>query len=171
MSRTGPTKCRPAPQSAAIAESGDGRFDRPRNGAEDPSTAHPCAVSKAHRSTLAEPRSNARHGHPPLPPLLIPLHKVPHAFPLKITQISHASGLPQLPPECKHLFFRYISETGLEPVINFPTDGAGSQFFSVREARGEAYRVSASDERKEMRKVGPSPRGLRRKSGHVLLSA
>jgi hypothetical protein len=36
--------------------------------------------------------------------LLIPLHKIPHVFPLKITQISHTSGLPQLPPERKRLF-------------------------------------------------------------------
>jgi hypothetical protein len=34
----------------------------------------------------------------------------------------------------------------VEPVINFPTSGAGSQFFSVRGARSDEYGVSSSDE-------------------------
>ena len=37
---------------------------------------------------------------------------------------------------------------GLEPVINFPTGGAGSQFFSAQEARSDEYGVSSSDERR-----------------------
>ena len=36
----------------------------------------------------------------------------------------------------------------LEAVINFPTTRAGSPFFSVRGTRSDAYRVSASDERR-----------------------
>ena len=34
----------------------------------------------------------------------------------------------------------------LEPVINFPAGGAGSQFFSVRGMRSDEYGVSSSDE-------------------------
>ena len=34
----------------------------------------------------------------------------------------------------------------LEPVINFPAGGAGSQFLSGREARNDEYWVSSSDE-------------------------
>jgi hypothetical protein len=52
---------------------------------------------------------------PSLPLLLIPFDNVLHAFSLKIAQVCHASGLLQLPPECKSLFIRYISETGLDP--------------------------------------------------------
>ena len=48
----------------------------------------------------------------PLPLLLIPLHKIAYAFPLKIAQIRHASGLRQLLQERKSLFSRYIGETG-----------------------------------------------------------
>ena len=59
----------------------------------------------------------------------------------------------------------------LEPVINFPAGGAGSQFFSVRGARSDAYRVSASDERQRNEENWPQPFGLRRKSGHTSLSA
>ncbi len=35
---------------------------------------------------------------------------------------------------------------GLEPVINFPAGGAGSQFFSIQGARSDEYGVSSSDE-------------------------
>ena len=73
----------------------------------------------------------------------------------------------------------------LEPVINFPVGVAGSQFCPDREARSDAYRVSASDERQRDGENWPQPfdfhpiaqrpcdrgPGLRRKSRHTLLSS
>jgi hypothetical protein len=41
--------------------------------------------------------------------------------------------------------------------MNFSTGDAGSQFFSVREASRDAYRVSASDAKK-WEKLAPAPR-------------
>src|SRR6266568_9386102 len=69
--------------------------------------------------------------------------------------------------------------------MNFPVVGAGSQFFSFREARSDAYRVSANDERQRNGENWPQPSGfhpiaqrpragdpgLRRKSPHTLLSS
>jgi hypothetical protein len=52
----------------------------------------------------------------------------PHAFPLKITQINHTSGLLQPPPKHKSLFTRYISETGsrdIPCVRRFPIQDRG----------------------------------------------
>ncbi|MGA7255154.1 MAG: hypothetical protein WBX09_00810, partial [Terracidiphilus sp.] len=40
------------------------------------------------------------------------LHEWPNIFPLKVTQISHAFGLLQLPAQSKPLLPRYIGETG-----------------------------------------------------------
>jgi len=60
---------------------------------------------------------------------------------------------------------------GLEPVINFRVGSAESQFFRVLEARSDAYRVSASDERQRNRENWPQPPGLRRKSRDTLLSS
>ena len=48
--------------------------------------------------------------------------------------------------------------------MNFPAGCAGSQFLSVREARSDAYRVSASDKRQRNEGNWPQPFGLRRKS-------
>src|SRR6266568_3187264 len=59
----------------------------------------------------------------------------------------------------------------LEPVMNFPVVGAGSQFFSFREARSDAYRVSANGERQRNGENWPQPFGLRCKSPHTLLSS
>ena len=59
----------------------------------------------------------------------------------------------------------------LEPVINFPTGGAGSRFFSVPGARSDEYRESSSDERHRNEENRPQPEGLRRKGvpgTHVL---
>ena len=62
-------------------------------------------------------------------------------------------------------------EKSLEPVINFRVGGAGSQFCRVLEARSDAYRVSASDERRRNRENWPQPSGLRRKSRDTSLSS
>ncbi|MGA7255593.1 MAG: hypothetical protein WBX09_03030, partial [Terracidiphilus sp.] len=43
------------------------------------------------------------------------LHEWPNIFPLKVTQISHAFGLLQLPAQSKPLLPRYIGETGSSP--------------------------------------------------------
>ena len=51
--------------------------------------------------------------------------------------------------------------TRLEPVINFPTGGAGSQFFSVPGVRSDEYRESSSDERRRNEENWPQPCGLR----------
>ena len=71
----------------------------------------------------------------------------------------------------------------LEPVINFPTGGAGSQFFSVPGARSDEYRESSSEERRGNGENWPQPegfhpfaedagaQGLRRKSRHTSLSS
>jgi hypothetical protein len=50
--------------------------------------------------------------------------------------------------------------TRLEPVINFPTGGAGSQFFSVPGARSDEYRESSSDERHRNEENWPQPFGF-----------
>jgi len=78
------------------------------------------------------------------------------------------------------------AETGsLEPVMNFPTSGAGSQFFSDRGARSDEYGVSSSDKGRRNEENWPQPSGfhpnaqssragdpgLRRKSGHTSLSS
>ncbi len=47
-----------------------------------------------------------------LPLLLIPVDKVPHGFPLKITQICHASGLLNPSTESKSLLSRCIGQPG-----------------------------------------------------------
>src|ERR1700723_2354039 len=59
----------------------------------------------------------------------------------------------------------------LEAVINFPTTGAGRQFFSFRGARSDAYREYVSDEGRRNGENGPQPAGLRGKSGHTSLSS
>jgi protein ImuB len=51
--------------------------------------------------------------------------------------------------------------------MNSPIGGAGSQFFSVREARSDAYSESASDERQRNEENWPQPERLRRKSSHT----
>src|SRR6266567_9496783 len=48
--------------------------------------------------------------------------------------------------------------------------GAGSQFFRVQGVRSDAYRVSASDDRRGNRENWPRPEGLRRKSVHTSFS-
>ncbi len=58
-----------------------------------------------------------------------------------------------------------------EAGMNSPTGGAGSQFFSVREAKSDAYGESASDERQRNEENWPQPEGLRRKSSHTSFSA
>jgi hypothetical protein len=62
--RTEPTRCRPAPRNAAIAENGGDTSDRNRNAGEDPATELRCAGSKALRSTLGEHRPTVRHARP-----------------------------------------------------------------------------------------------------------
>jgi hypothetical protein len=44
--------------------------------------------------------------------------------------------------------FALFGTAALEPVINFPTGGAGSQFSSVQGVRSDEYGVSSSDERR-----------------------
>jgi len=55
----------------------------------------------------------------PLPLLLIPLYEIAYAFPLKIAQIRHDSGLRQLLQERNSLFSRYIGETGSRVEVSF----------------------------------------------------
>jgi len=53
------------------------------------------------------------------------------------------------------------AETGsLEPVMNFPTSGAGSQFFSDRGARSDEYGVSSSDKGRRNEENWPQPSGF-----------
>ena len=59
----------------------------------------------------------------------------------------------------------------IESAMTFPAGGAGSQFFSFREVRSDAYRVSASDKRQRNEGNWPQPFGLQCKSGHTSLSA
>src|SRR6266852_9760705 len=49
--------------------------------------------------------------------------------------------------------------------------GAGSQFFRVQGVRSDAYRVSASDDRRGNRENWPRPEGLRRKIGPYVILA
>jgi hypothetical protein len=48
----------------------------------------------------------------------------------------------------------------LEPAINFPAGGAGSQFFSVPGVRSDEYRESSSDERHRNEQNWPQPFGF-----------
>jgi hypothetical protein len=48
----------------------------------------------------------------------------------------------------------------LEPAINFPAGDAGSQFFSVPEARSDEYRESSSDKRRRNEENWPQPFGF-----------
>jgi len=62
----------------------------------------------------------------------------------------------------------YTSSLG--PVNATGVGGAGSQFFSVLGVRSDAYRVSASDDRRRNEENWPRPFGLRRKAGHTSFS-
>jgi hypothetical protein len=91
---------------------------------------------------------------------------------LHVHRACHALGSPwQAPapkPESPPGRFQPI---GLEPVMNFPAGGAGSQFFSVRGARSDEYGLSSSDKRRRNEENWPQPSGLRRKSGHTSFSS
>ena len=69
-----------------------------------------------------------------------------------------------------HIRAKGKAPEALEPVINYRVGGDGSQFFRVLGARRDAYRVSASDERRRNRENWPRPFGLRRKAGHTSFS-
>ena len=78
----------------------------------------------------------------PLSLLLIPLHEIAYALPLKIAQIGHASGLRQLLPKRKSLFSRYIGEIGSRSVSEIDSSCVS---FEVR-AVGSVYDASYGQE-------------------------
>jgi len=65
---------------------------------------------------------------------------------------------------------RPVSPRNPRACSHYQDGGAGSQFFRVQGVRSDAYRVSASDDRRGNRENWPQPAGLRRKSGHTSFS-
>jgi hypothetical protein len=90
-------------------------------------------------------------------------------------QSSHGAGARSRLGEFGRSCAASTPEFRLEPVMNFPAGGAGSQFFSVLAARSDEYGVSSSDERRRNGENWPQPSGfhpgLRRKSGDTSLSS
>ncbi len=66
-------------------------------------------------------------------------------------------------PQCK-------STESTRVYRHIPVRSAGRQFFSVLGERSDAYRVSASDDRRRNEENWPRPEGLRRKSCHTSFS-
>ena len=87
-------------------------------------------------------------GRPRCAPRLCSLQQ--SAKPRKPAYRQHAAKL-SLPA-------RYLKP--LEPVMNFPADGAGSQFSSVQGARSDEYGLSSSNERRRNEVNWPQPSGF-----------
>ena len=95
----------------------------------------------------------------PLPSLLIPLHEWPNIFPLKVTQISHAFGLLQLPAQSKPLLPRYIGETGSRLYRRIGVGGVARENRSRQDGGRRLWRAHSLGRERSIGRFSPQPEG------------